>query len=157
MADLMYVMGHLNPLIEGVLIGLSAMVVHECGHLIAALLLHVKIKSVRVKWRGICTVRDTGTPLQNLLISIAGPVLNSLLAFTWMWSEAFSLANVCVALVNVLPLERSDGDRALTCWKELKARARSSIKSIDACLPDAARQAQQVPIRAFGQVRGCGS
>jgi len=123
MVDLMYVMRLLTPFIEGMLIGLFAMVLHECGHLMAAILLDVKIKRVGVEWRGICTVRDSGTPLQNLLISIAGPLVNALLVLTWTWSESFSLANVCVALVNVLPLERSDGDRALTCWKELKRKS----------------------------------
>src|SRR5437016_5942029 len=98
----------LQPFFSGVGIGLLAMVLHECGHLAAAVLLDVPIKKVGLKWnKGLFTVRDQGTVRQNLLIALAGPLVNLLLVAAGEWFPVFGLANVCYALANTLPIEGS--------------------------------------------------
>jgi Zn-dependent protease len=107
------------PIFLGMLVGLLAMTIHECGHLLAARVLGVRVKSVAFHWKGLCTVREAGPPMKNLLISIAGPLVNCALILTWHSSPIFGLANLCFAFINILPMEGSDGDRALKCWKRM--------------------------------------
>ena len=110
----------LYPILEGMLIGLLAMFLHECGHLLAATALGVKVKSVAFHWKGLCTIRESGPPLKNLLISLAGPFVNFALVLTWQSSMVFGLANLCFGFFNIVPIEGSDGDRALKCWEQMK-------------------------------------
>ena len=110
----------LYPIFQGMLTGLLAMALHECGHLLAATGLGVRIKSVAFRWKGLCTVREAGPPMKNLLISLAGPFVNFVLILTWHSSPIFGLANLCFAFFNTLPIEGSDGDRALKCWEQMK-------------------------------------
>ena len=112
------------PFFEGTFLGLLAMALHECGHLAAAILLGVEVRRVAVDWRGICTVREPGPPLKNLLISVAGPLVNAILILAWFWSPAFCLANFCFASVNLLPIQQSDGLRALECWSQFRRMSR---------------------------------
>ena len=42
------------------LMGIPAMLLHEGGHIAAALLCGVKIKKVGLSWTGLYTVRETG-------------------------------------------------------------------------------------------------
>jgi Zn-dependent protease len=108
------------PVFQGILVGLLAMAIHECGHLVAARVLGVRVKSVALHWRGLCTVREAGPPMKNLLISIAGPFVNCVLILMWHPSPLFGFANLCFAFFNILPIEGSDGERALRCWEQMK-------------------------------------
>lgn len=107
------------PFFEGIFLGILAMLLHEAGHLLAALSLGIKIKSVGLRWKGMYTVREAGPPAKNLLISLAGPLTNVVLMLCWHWSPTFGLANFCFALGNLLPIEGSDGERALRCWRQM--------------------------------------
>ena len=70
----------LFPFTQGLGLGIVAMLLHECGHVVAALLLGLQIKNVGMKWnKGLYTVRQNGTPTQNLIVAAAGPVTNLLL------------------------------------------------------------------------------
>jgi len=110
----------LYPIFQGMLIGLLAMAIHECGHLLAAGVLRLRIKSVALRWKGLCTVREAGSPMKNLLVSLAGPLVNLALISTWSVSPTFGIANLCFAFFNILPIEGSDGDRALKCLEQMK-------------------------------------
>lgn len=110
----------LYPVFQGVITGLLAMILHEGGHLLAAHLLGVRVKSVTFQWKGLCTIREAGPPAKNLLISIAGPFVNATMMLTWHWSPIFGLANACFAFFNILPIVGSDGERALRCWGRMK-------------------------------------
>jgi Zn-dependent protease len=110
----------LYPISWGMLTGLLAMAIHECAHLLAASVLGVRIKSLALRWKGLCTVREAGPPMKNFLVSIAGPFVNCALILTWHSSPIFGLANLCFAFFNILPIEGSDGDRALKCWEQMK-------------------------------------
>jgi hypothetical protein len=70
----MNVVRWLLPFTNGLGLGVIAMLLHECGHLISAFVLGVRIKKVGMKWkRGLYTVREQGTPFQSLVIAAAGP------------------------------------------------------------------------------------
>jgi Zn-dependent protease len=112
-----------RPILQGFFWGLLAMVLHEVGHLLAALMLGLKIKSVALRWKGLCTIREAGPPDKNLLVSLAGPFANVLLLALWHWLPRFGIANICFAAVNLLPISGSDGDRALTCIEMMRGES----------------------------------
>ena len=118
---MMHAINWLYPFINGLGFGVIAMLLHECGHLIAALLLGVRIKNVGMKWnKGFYIVRESGTAQQSLLIALAGPFTNLLLIGTSLWVPLFGIANLCYALVNMLPIEGSDGYRIASCWRQIR-------------------------------------
>jgi Zn-dependent protease len=119
----MSVVRWLFPFAQGLGLGVLAMLVHECGHLIAAFMLGLKIKGVGMRWnKGLYTVRQHGTPLQNLLVSAAGPLTNALFLAFATSEPLFRLANFCYAMANMLPIEGSDGYRIAICWQHLRSR-----------------------------------
>jgi Zn-dependent protease len=116
-------LGRLQPFCSGLVFGLIAMVLHECGHIAAAVGLGVRVKRVGLQWnKGLFTVRDQGTVHQNLLIALAGPFVNMLMVVTEPWYPVLSLANFCFALANMLPIEGSDGFRIAECWRRIRER-----------------------------------
>jgi hypothetical protein len=108
------------PFFQGILAGLLAMVLHECGHLIAAWAVGMRIRGVGFSWKGMYTMREAGPPAKNLLISLAGPFTNLLLMVFWLWSPTFGLANLCFMAFNLVPFEGADGERALKCWRQMR-------------------------------------
>lgn len=118
----MSVVRWLFPFTQGLGLGVLAMLLHEAGHLVAALIVGLQIKNVGMKWnKGLYTVRQHGTPLQNLLVSAAGPLANLILLATATKVPLFALANFCYALANMLPIEGSDGFRIAVCWHQLRS------------------------------------
>jgi Zn-dependent protease len=106
------------------------MLLHECGHLFAALALGIRVKDVGMRWnKGLYTVREQGSPLQNLLVASAGPFVNILLTTTAPWAHLFGLANFCYAIANTLPIEGSDGYRIALCWQQLRSLQTRSNRS----------------------------
>ena len=111
------------PFFHGLLLGLIAMILHECAHLVCALALGVRVKKVGILWnKGIYTVREAGSPGKNVLIALAGPLANMLLVSFWFLSPTFGLANFCYALANLLPIEGSDGSRIVNCWMQMRKK-----------------------------------
>jgi Zn-dependent protease len=105
-------------------LGLSAMVLHEFGHLATSLMVGIKVKSVGLCMKGMYVVREAGTPTKNLLISLAGPLTNiALILLFWNHSPKFTLANLCLAICNLAPVTGSDGDRALQCLKQMQGES----------------------------------
>jgi Zn-dependent protease len=117
----MFLVRSLQPFFSGIGLCILAMILHECGHLVAAAALDVRIRKVGMKWnKGLFTVRDQGTVHQNLLIALAGPLVNLLLVASGAWYPVFGLANLCYALANSLPIEGSDGLRIADCWRRIR-------------------------------------
>ena len=115
--------GWFFPFFCRLLLGVAAMVFHESGHLLCALAMGIRIKRVGIQWnKGIYTVREAGSPGKNLVIALAGPMINVLLILFWKGSPMFSLANLCYAVANLLPIEGSDGSRILDCWVQLRKK-----------------------------------
>ncbi|HEX3892731.1 MAG TPA: hypothetical protein VHW46_09185 [Terracidiphilus sp.] len=135
----MHALAWFFPFFQGLLLGVVAMAVHEAGHLIAAPLVGIKIKTVGLKWKGLYTVREPGPPARNMLVSLAGPLVNLALLALWPLSPKFGLANVCFAFFNILPIEGSDGERAWKCWRQMQMerRNRSGSRLYTAYTPSA--------------------
>lgn len=111
------------PFFDGLAFGVQAMLLHEAGHMVAAYAVGVKVKSIRLSWKGIYVVRESGTASENLIISLAGPLTNAVLILCWPLSPMFGLANLCFAFFNILPIKHSDGDRVLLCWQQIRREA----------------------------------
>ncbi len=99
---------------------LGAAFCHEVGHLACARSLGLKIRRVGVSWRGPYIVRQQGSAVQNLAVSMAGPLVNLVLAGTMVMGPwlglgvvMFGLCNLVVGLYNLLPVPCSDGRRIL--------------------------------------------
>jgi Peptidase M50B-like len=122
-----------KPVLDGFAWGLLAMMLHEVGHLLAALAVGIKVKSVALRWKGLCTVREAGPPDKNLLVSLAGPFANVLLLLLWPMSHRFGVANICFAAVNLLPINGSDGDRALTCLELIREQSSNHAEVSSEC------------------------
>jgi len=106
------------------LILLLVLLLHEAGHLIAAISLGIRVRRIGVSWKGMYIVREAGPPLANMITTFAGPYLNLLLAVAWPAAPMFALMNLIFGLTNLIPLAGSDGQRALTIlMKEFRQRA----------------------------------
>lgn len=127
----MHVLRWLSPFFQGLLVGVIAMTLHELGHLVAAPLAGIKVRTVGFGWKGLYTLREPGPPLKNIIVSLAGPLTNMLLLPFWHLSPKLGLANLCFAFFNILPIEGSDGERIWSCWRQIK-RERASRSSFDA-------------------------
>jgi Zn-dependent protease len=104
----------LANVVSVMLMGIPAMMLHECGHIGVAMLCGVKVKKVGVSCRGLYTVREPGPKWTNIAVSAAGPVVNLLLAVTlWNTLPIFAEVNFVAALYNLLPIPNSDGSRIL--------------------------------------------
>jgi Zn-dependent protease len=103
---------------------------HEAGHIIAARCCGVKVKKIGFCWRGVYLVREAGPLRENLIITLAGPLTNLLLAGLWHWFPLFALVNLVNAVSNLLPFEGADGTRARRYAAQLlnKAPATSEDK-----------------------------
>ncbi len=100
-------------------------VLHECAHLVAAYSAKVKVKRIGLSWKGPYIVREPGTPVQNTLISLAGPGINlALCVLCWQWSHTFAFVNGFLAFVNLLPIPSSDGLRVYRIWRPSKEKLR---------------------------------
>jgi Zn-dependent protease len=108
-------------LVGTMFLGIIAMVLHEFGHLVTSLMVGIKVKSVGMCMKGMYIVREAGSPMKNMVVSLAGPLTNvALILLFWHVSTTFTLANLCLAICNLAPVRGSDGDRAWTCFEQLQ-------------------------------------
>ena len=93
-------------------LGIPAMLLHECGHIVMARLCGVKVKKVGLSLTGLYTVREAGPKWANVAVSLAGPMLNLLLALALRnVFPTFAWVNVIACAYNLLPIPNSDGRR----------------------------------------------
>lgn len=114
------------PFFVGIIIGTVAMVLHEMGHLVTALALGIRVKSVGFCWKGAYIVREPGPPLKSMLVSLAGPLTNLVLLLLWPQARAFGIANLCFAFFNLLPIQGSDGERILNACEQIHRKCEST-------------------------------
>ena len=93
----------------------AAVTLHEASHVLAAWALGVKVKRIGLSWRGPYVVREAGTPLACVVISLAGPLANLLTVVVCLLVGHG--ANLCftsfvLGAFNLLPIPASDGLRA---------------------------------------------
>jgi Zn-dependent protease len=100
-------LGHLTA---DFLWGTLHILIHEGGHMLAAVTVGSRIKQVGISKAGPFVRRAPArTPLRNAIVALAGPGINIL---TWVVFLAFGLPDAWIALVlglmNLLPLPNSD-------------------------------------------------
>jgi Zn-dependent protease len=104
----------------------SAIVVvglHEMAHIAMASSLGVRVHQVGLSWKGPFIRRAPGTDAQNLAITLAGPVINLLLALVFSRIyPGFALNNLVLGIINSLPFPSSDGSRALRLIRAIRNR-----------------------------------
>ncbi|HEY5177577.1 MAG TPA: M50 family metallopeptidase [Terriglobales bacterium] len=123
---------------------------HECGHYLTARWLGVQTYGFRFTRKGVGLAREFGSPVQNLSITIAGPLANFVLMgaifFTpWLGLLAIwiTLVNFIVGGFNLLPITGSDGMRALALlednrsWAMEGPRAEQKLSALGRFPPDA--------------------
>ena len=102
---------------------LSAAIIHEAGHLIAAGLLKIRIKCIRLDIFGalIDTEALSCSYTKEAFLCIAGP-LSNLLSAALVYAihpnfdcRLFTVASLLFAFINLLPAQGFDGGRALSC------------------------------------------
>jgi Zn-dependent protease len=138
---------------NGIVLGLIAslvlfasVVIHEFAHAVVARRLGIPIGNITLfLFGGVATIlREPGTPADEVKMAAAGPaaslVLGALFALIavvakaahWPWvltlCTFLALANVLLAIFNLLPAFPSDGGRILraTLWKIMGSQARAT-------------------------------
>lgn len=110
------------------LTSLLAAGLHECGHLAAALLLGIRLRSLDIGPLG-ATIRVRGALISyrnEWLLCAAGPAVNLLSAWAAsalfrsdgelsQWAVNFCTVSVMLAAINLLPVDGFDGGRMLCC------------------------------------------
>ena len=113
------------------LLGIPAMFLHECGHISAALLCGVKVKKVGLCRTGLYTVREAGPRWSNLGISLAGPLVNLVLAIALRTAmPAFAWVNLIAFAYNLMPIRNSDGSRIIALLRYGTTAATASARPV---------------------------
>jgi len=95
---------------------------HEGAHLFMAWFCGLQIKRLGVNWKGVYLIREAGLPVQNLQVTLAGPLANlAIAALFWSAWPWFGLCNLVLGLSNLLPLPGLDGHRAYAVWQQLRS------------------------------------
>ena len=101
--------------------GLLAALLHECGHLLAARLLHIPLRLLEIDIMGAKILPAGALPSYRAegILAAAGPVASLLVALPLIGSaHPFALAlrfsTLSFALFNLLPIEGFDGGRILS-------------------------------------------
>jgi|YelNatPaOPRAMG01_1025707.scaffolds.fasta_scaffold302664_1 Zn-dependent protease len=101
--------------------GLVSVVMHECGHLFVAWALGSRIKGIVFDRHGIGVRREGGSPLCMFLSALAGPMVNIVLAVLFWNIPPAVASNGVMAILNLLPMPYSDGQRALDAMRIMSA------------------------------------
>lgn len=108
----------------------SIVLLHELGHLAAALRFGWRIREIKLlPFGGVLEVEEAGTvpAREEALVALAGPLQNVFLAACaalagwagWTdagWAAEFIEANAFIALFNLLPILPLDGGKLLQAW-----------------------------------------
>lgn len=101
---------------------------HECGHLLAGLLLKLKPKKLEINPFGVAIIfeefgsKDNKFEMKKILIALAGPITNLVImlivmffdfGFTKVTQEIAIYANLLIVLFNLLPIYPLDGGRII--------------------------------------------
>ena len=102
----------LNKNLNFFLIYLQAIIIHELSHIIVALLLHEKIRMIKILPCGCsCSLRNQSSikSWKMILILIAGPLINLIFCRIGYFSVSFREANLFLGIFNLLPFFSLDG------------------------------------------------
>lgn len=123
-----------------VLRGALACALHEGGHGAAIALLGGRVRALRLTAVGAEMELDPRRPLsygRELIAALAGPAVNLLLAWFCVWNGWYLFAgmNICLGLLNLLPICPLDGGRALfcalnICWPRIADRVVQTVSTV---------------------------
>jgi len=102
--------------IEKFLLCLSALIIHEIGHIMMIKILKEKITMFHVLPFGFCCrlKNQNKVRTENMIkILLAGPATSLLVAGLFLWTKNFSIANFIIGLLNLLPIWNLDGGKAV--------------------------------------------
>lgn len=92
-----------------------AVIVHECGHLVACRLCGIGKYEIRIHPYGM-RISTEGLPiLQQLITSLAGPITGLVVLCFARWCPVIAIFSLALSVFNLLPLADSDGYHALHC------------------------------------------
>jgi len=100
----------------------ASLLLHEMGHMVAAILLGVPVREFGLCLWGAYNRRARAVRRRDeVLISAAGPLMNLLLVLPLLYvpviGSRLALCNLSLCIVNLLPIPSSDGLRILrTMW-----------------------------------------
>jgi Zn-dependent protease len=96
----------------------ASLLLHEVGHMLAAIMLRVPVREFGMCLGGAYNRRAyAGRRRDEVLISAAGPLMNLLLVLPLLYlpvvGTTLAFCNLWLCVVNLLPLPSSDGARIL--------------------------------------------
>jgi len=102
--------------------GMVAALFHEAAHAMAAEFFGLRVKAVGLDFStGFYVRAQRGKPAVNLMVTLAGPFFNLLLAAASLGlMPSFALANLIFGGVNLLPFPHSDGARVTKHIEEMR-------------------------------------
>jgi stage IV sporulation protein FB len=113
------------------LLGIPATLLHELGHILAALMCGVKVKRIGLSRVGLYTVREPGPRWANLCVSAAGPLFNLVLAVSLRdAAPTFAWVNLIACVYNLLPIPNSDGRRILALLTPERVVATADVPTV---------------------------
>ena len=124
--------GHLAA---GLLLGtltIVSLLLHECGHMLVARALGVKVREIGVCRKGSYIRREQARePIEEAFIALSGPMVNALIAAV-LWAipgvgHWLAIYNLVLMVSNLAPLPGSDGRRAFTAFTRVAADARIPV------------------------------
>ena len=103
----------------------SAAVIHELGHIIAAFCISGSVRIPRGDISGFRIKMSGLSYKEELIVALGGPLINILLGVILLklpfpktalpYLRTFGILNIMTAISNLLPIESYDGHKALLC------------------------------------------
>lgn len=102
---------------EGALV-IASLLLHEIGHMLAAIAVGVPVHEFGLYWRGAYNRRGySGRRRAEIIVSFAGPLMNLCVAFPMHFlpviGNQLAICNLMLGIVNLLPIPSSDGSNIL--------------------------------------------
>ncbi len=106
-------------------IGFLCCILHEAGHLICMKLVGCRVKGISFGVYGMRIDSDANISLSAVkegVVALGGPIVNIILAISGAVAENKTLAaaNMVIAVLNLLPIESTDGYTALSAVLEFR-------------------------------------
>ncbi len=124
--------GHIAAGIALGMLTVASLLLHECGHLLAARIIGVRVHEMGLCLNGTYIRREQArAPLDDLAISLSGPLVNALVAGA-LWTVPgmyhwLAIYNLVLLVSNLSPLPGSDGRRAFTAWTQAAKQSRTLV------------------------------
>ncbi|MBE7038824.1 MAG: hypothetical protein E7404_07985 [Ruminococcaceae bacterium] len=110
---------------------LFASLLHEAGHLLIILKLKIKLEKIKIMPYGIAIKTEMiKNPTDEILVCVAGPAVNFLLFIIFKKYVFFSLCNIIICILNLLPALPLDGGCVLKAYLSKKEGYINAIKKL---------------------------